>query len=147
MAIPKPAVATNRPARPLNIVPRIAAIAKPVATRNPKTAAAIGFDLATIGTADLDDIGELLEAGKQLALGLIPTAAPATPPTWREIVEPAVRLVDRLGFPRRALAERIVVTPACGLGGTPLSWARRVLTLATEAAHALADEPEALTFA
>ncbi len=111
------------------------------------SAAAIGFDMATIGTADLDDIGELLEAGKQLALGLIPTSAPAASIDWREIVEPAVRLFDRLGFPRRALAERILVAPACGLAGATLSWARRSLTLATEAAHALADEPEALTFA
>ncbi|MGF6880582.1 methionine synthase II (cobalamin-independent) [Nocardia sp. GAS34] len=109
-------------------------------------AAAIGFDLATIGTADLDDIGELLEAGKQLALGLIPAQTPPGPFTWREVAEPAVRLVDRLGFPRRALADRVLVTPACGLANAPLSWARRALTLATETARAFADEPEALTF-
>jgi len=110
-------------------------------------AAAIGFDIATIGTADLDAIGELLEAGKQLVLGLIPAEAPAAPLTWREVAEPAVRLVDRLGFPRRILADRILVTPACGLSGTTLTWARRALALATETAHAFADEPEALTFA
>lgn len=109
-------------------------------------AAAIGFDLAAIGTADLDEIGELLEAGKQLALGLIPTE-PADRLTWREVAEPAVRLVDRLGFPRRALAERVLITPACGLGNTSLAWARQALTLATETANAFADEPEALTFA
>lgn len=110
-------------------------------------AAAIGFDVATIGAADLDDIGELLEAGKQLALGLVPTRPPATPLTWREAAEPAVRLVDRLGFSRRTLAERILVNPACGLAGAPLTWARRALTVAAETARALADEPEALTFA
>jgi methionine synthase II (cobalamin-independent) len=110
------------------------------------SAAAIGFDLAAIGTADLDDIGELLEAGKQLALGLIPAQTPPGSFSWREVAEPAVRLVDRLGFPRRALADRVLVTPACGLANAPLSWARRALTLATETARAFADEPEALTF-
>ncbi len=109
-------------------------------------AAAIGFDLATIRTADLDDIGELLEAGKQLALGLIPVQSPTTPVTWREPAEPAVRLVDRLGVGRRTLADRTLITPACGLANTPLIWARRALSLATEIARAFAEDPESLTF-
>lgn len=109
-------------------------------------AAAIGFDLATIGTRDLDDIGELLEAGKQLALGLIALQPPSTPGTWREIAEPAVRLVDRLGVGRRTLADRILITPACGLANAPLTWARRTLSLATETARAFAEDPESLTF-
>ncbi|WP_067667422.1 methionine synthase [Nocardia miyunensis] len=109
-------------------------------------AAAIGFDLATIGTADLDDIGELLESGKQLALGLIPVQSPPAPLTWRELAEPAVRLVDRLGVGRRTLTDRILVTPACGLANTPATWARRTLSLATEIARAFAEDPESLTF-
>nr|WP_067827721.1 methionine synthase [Nocardia inohanensis] len=109
-------------------------------------AAAIGFDLATIATKDLDGIGESLDAGKYLVLGLVPTTAPAKPPTWKEIAEPGVRLMDRLGFPRRRLADQIQVSPACGLATAPLTWARQALTLAAETAHAYADEPEALTF-
>ncbi|WP_306362625.1 methionine synthase [Nocardia sp. CC227C] len=109
------------------------------------TAAAVGFDLATIGTRDLDSIGELLDSGRHLALGLVPTTAPATPVTWRELAEPAVRLLDRLGLPRRLLATHILVAPACGLSGAPLSWARRALELSTACARAFADEPEAFT--
>ncbi|MEU8899527.1 methionine synthase [Nocardia sp. NPDC048505] len=109
-------------------------------------AAAVGFDLATIGTRDLDRIGETLDAGKQLVLGVVPTAAPAVPPAWREIAEPAVRLVDRLGFPRRTLATQILLSPACGLAGATLPWARRALDLATETARAFADDPESLSF-
>lgn len=109
-------------------------------------ASAIGFDLAAIGTRDLDRIGELLDAGKYLVLGLVPTAEPAKPVTWRDIAEPGVRLIDRLGFPRRLLAEQILVSPACGLAGASRSWARRAVTLAAETARAYADEPEALTF-
>lgn len=108
--------------------------------------AGVGFDIATIHTPDLDHIGELLESGRHLALGLIPTTAPTAPATWRELAEPGARLMDRLGFPRRRLATQILVTPACGLANTPLDWARKSLTLATEIAAAYADEPEALTF-
>ncbi|BAW05184.1 methionine synthase [Nocardia seriolae] len=116
-------------------------------------AVAVGFDMATIGTPDLDRIGELLDSGKHLVLGLVPTTAPvpatkapAPPITWRDIAEPGVRLIDRLGFPRRRLAERILVSPACGLAGAPLPWARRALTLAAETARAYTEEPESLTF-
>lgn len=109
-------------------------------------AAAIGFDLATIGTKELDAIGENLDAGKQLVLGLVPTTAPTTPPTWREIAEPGVRLVDRLGFARRTLAEQVIVSPACGLASASTAWARQALSLSAEVARAYADEPESLTF-
>ncbi|MEU1427725.1 methionine synthase [Nocardia sp. NPDC005746] len=109
-------------------------------------ASAIGFDLAAIGTRDLDRVGELLDAGKHLVLGLVSTADPAKPVTWRDIAEPGVRLIDRLGFPRRLLADQILVSPACGLAGASLSWARRAVSLAAETARAYADEPEALTF-
>nr|WP_019930160.1 methionine synthase [Nocardia sp. BMG111209] len=109
-------------------------------------AAAVGFDLATVGTGDLDGIGELLDNGKFVALGLIPATAPARPPTWREVAEPGVRLIDRLGFPRRLLAERVLITPACGLAGASLTWARRTLALAADVARAYTEEAESLTF-
>nr|WP_280184875.1 MULTISPECIES: methionine synthase [Nocardia] len=109
-------------------------------------AAAIGFDLSTIGTGHLDEVGEALEAGKQLVLGVVPTEPQATTVTWREFAEPGVRLVDRLGFGRRTLAQRVAVSPACGLGGVPLEWSRRALRLAAEIARAYAEEPEELSF-
>ncbi|MFE7798129.1 methionine synthase [Nocardia sp. NPDC057440] len=109
-------------------------------------AAAIGFDMAAIGTRDLDHIGEILDTGKRLVLGLVPTAPPPKPATWRDFAEPGVRLVDRLGFPRKTLAERMVVGPACGLAGAPLEWARTALRLSAEVARAYAEEPESLTF-
>ncbi|WP_405139370.1 methionine synthase [Nocardia sp. NBC_01388] len=109
-------------------------------------AAAVGFDISTIHTADLDRIGELLDDGRYLVLGLVPTAAPDKPVTWREIAEPGVRLIDRLGFRRRLLAEQILVSPACGLAGAPLSWARQALSLAAETARVYADEPESINF-
>ncbi|UGT72234.1 methionine synthase [Nocardia gipuzkoensis] len=109
-------------------------------------AAAIGFDLSTIGTGQLDEVGEALEAGKQLVLGVVPTEPQAATVTWREFAEPGVRLVDRLSFGRRTLAQRVAVSPACGLAGVPLEWSRRALRLAAEVARAYAEEPEELSF-
>ncbi|MEU7220601.1 methionine synthase [Nocardia iowensis] len=109
-------------------------------------AAAIGFDITTIGTRDLDTIGEILDSGKHLVLGLVPTTAAPTPPTWRDIAEPGVRLIDRLGFPRTILASQVLVSPACGLGNASLTWARKTLSLAAEVARAYAEDPESLTF-
>jgi len=109
-------------------------------------AAAIGFDMATIATRNLDNIGEILDAGKQVTLGLVPTTAPVKPPTWRDIAEPGVRLIDRLGLRRSTLATQILVAPACGLASAPLDWARRALRLSTEVARAYAEEPESLDF-
>ncbi|WP_067692498.1 methionine synthase [Nocardia jejuensis] len=109
-------------------------------------AAAVGFDMSTIRTADLDRIGELMDDGKYVALGLVPTSPPDKPVTWHDLAESGVRLMDRLGLRRRLLAEQVLVSPVCGLAGAPLSWAREALTLAAGIAHAYSDEPESLTF-
>ncbi|MFF0455393.1 methionine synthase [Nocardia africana] len=120
--------------------------APPLSFLRGSAAAAIGFDMAAVATGNLDAVGELLDAGKFLALGLVPTTAPATPPSWRQLAEPGVRLVDRLGFPRRTLSDRILVTPACGLATAALAWARRALDLSSDVARAYADDPDSLTF-
>ncbi|MFC6010966.1 methionine synthase [Nocardia lasii] len=117
----------------------------PLVTMGRTAAAALSFDAATITTADLDALGEILDAGKKLALGLTPTQPPAAPITWHTVAEPAVRLVDRLGFPRTTLRTHILATPACGLSGTPLPWARTALSLTTDAARAFAEDPESIT--
>ncbi|WP_181698521.1 methionine synthase [Nocardia sp. GTS18] len=115
-----------------------------LATIGRTAAAGISFDAATITTPDLDPLGDIVDRGKKIALGLTPAEPPAAPITWREIAEPAVRLVDRLGFPRTTLATQILVTPACGLAGASLEWSRRALALSAEVARAFAEEPESL---
>lgn len=102
-------------------------------------AAMVGFDVAALRTADLDGVGELLDAGVDLALGLVPTTAPDRAPGWRELAEPATRLWDRLGFPRTLLASRVAVTPACGLAAASAEWARAALRAAGELTRAFAD--------
>ncbi|MGW0040481.1 methionine synthase [Rhodococcus sp. NPDC003348] len=105
-------------------------------------AAMVGLDVGVLRAADLDGVGEVLESGLSLALGLVPPVAPERVPGWRDLARPAVTLVDRLGFPRTVLAERVLITPACGLAGAGAEWSRRALRGAAEVARAFADGAE-----
>lgn len=104
---------------------------------------AVSFDLGRLNRGNLDAVGEILDSGTTLLLGLIPTTAPEKPPTWRELAEPAVALIDRLGFARTVLRS-VSVTPACGLADADPNWARTALRLANDISAAFAEDPESL---
>ncbi|UUV29841.1 methionine synthase [Amycolatopsis roodepoortensis] len=108
-------------------------------------AQAIAFDFTLLkgaSPAQLDEIGEALDSGTTLMLGLVPTTDPGVPVELRDVVTPVFKLVDRLGFRREILAERVVPTPACGLAGATPDWMRRALTLSREAGKAFTEPPE-----
>ena len=94
-----------------------------------------------IPTEVLDALGELWEAGVELWLGIVPSTDPSTRPDLHTLATPALQLADRLGFDRARLADRAVVTPACGLAGASLAWARRATGTTVELARAFADPP------
>ena len=89
----------------------------------------------------LDALGELWESGVELWLGIVPSTDPASPPALHDLARPALDLADRLGFDRARLADRAVVTPACGLAGAGPTWARRATSTTVELARAFADPP------
>lgn len=105
---------------------------------------AVALDASLLRSSDLDAVGELLQAGKTLVLGVVPGTTPERTPTWREAAAPAVTLVDRLGFPRSTLASQVSVTPACGLASATPEWARTALTLVENVADAFGDAPDSL---
>ncbi|OZD09152.1 methionine synthase [Rhodococcus sp. 06-235-1A] len=107
-------------------------------------AVAVAVDATGLRRTDFDGIGELLQMGKTLMLGLIPSETPVRPPHWRELAEPGVTLIDRLGFDRSVLASQVSVTPSCGLAGSTAEWARRATGLARDVASAFADSPDSL---
>ncbi len=90
----------------------------------------------------LDEIGETWDSGTTLMLGLVPATDPGMPVKLRDIVSPAFKLVDRLGFGREILAERTVPTPACGLAGATIEWMRQALELSRDAGKAFLEPPE-----
>ncbi|HEX9338783.1 MAG TPA: methionine synthase, partial [Pseudonocardiaceae bacterium] len=96
---------------------------------------------ATLLTAS-DELGETWDHGVTIMLGLVPATDPHEPVSLADLAKPALRLVDRLGFPRSLLADRAMPTPMCGLAGASTTWARRALTLAAELGRAFVEPPE-----
>jgi methionine synthase II (cobalamin-independent) len=105
---------------------------------------ALSVDVSTLVAADLDGIGEFLDSGRTVMLGVLPSTAPDTRLSAEEVAETAVAVTDRLGFARPTLRERIGITPACGLAGAGAEWARTAIELAQKVADAFSDDPEAI---
>ncbi|MDG4837128.1 methionine synthase [Micromonospora sp. WMMD967] len=100
-------------------------------------AVALDLDLVT----DLDPLGEAIDANLGLLAGAAPTRPPSAgrAPTSAQIADRVRQLWDRLGFPRRQLAQQVVVTPACGLAGATPEYARAVLAACRDAGRRLAE--------
>ena len=105
---------------------------------------AVSFDLSTLTADDLDGIGEFVESGRTVMLGVVPATAPDRPPSAEEVARSVVAFTDRLGFPRAVLPERIGVTPTCGVAGATRQWARAAIELTQKASEAIADDPAAI---
>lgn len=106
-------------------------------------AGAVSLDargLGEVSGAFADELGEAWEEGTALFLGLVPGVQPAREPELRAAAEPAFALANRLGFPRRILADSSVPTPACGLAGASPAWARRAIGLTRDLGRLFADE-------
>jgi len=99
---------------------------------------AISLDAALLGAAQYDVLGEALDAGTSLWLGVLPaTDATITLDTARTPIE---RLWRDLGFAPERLAGAVVPTPSCGLAGASTGYVRRVLALLRDAGKSLVDQ-------
>jgi methionine synthase II (cobalamin-independent) len=105
-------------------------------------AAAVGLDLTLVGDRDLDPLAESLDGGLGLFAGAAPTRPPSNGPgpSSSEIADRVREVWHRLGFPATGAAERVVVTPACGLAGATPDYAREVLKACRDAGRRLLDE-------
>ena len=103
-------------------------------------AQAISLDAALLPAED--SLGEAVQAGLALWLGLVPNCDPGTRLDPARLADPARTLWRRLGFPPEELAQTVVVTPACGLAGASTGYARAALAAARDAARVLVESPE-----
>jgi methionine synthase II (cobalamin-independent) len=103
---------------------------------------AVSVDASTLTAGDLDGIGEFVEAGRVVMLGVVPVTAPDRLPSVEEVAKVAASITDRLGFSRSVLRDRIGVTPACGLAGATPQWARTAVELVQKVADGFAEDPE-----
>jgi methionine synthase II (cobalamin-independent) len=105
---------------------------------------AVSVDLSTLTAAELDGVGEFLESGRTVLLGVVAATAPDRGPSADEVAKAVVEVTDRLGFARAVLPEQIGMTPACGLAAATSQWARTAIELTQKAADAIADDPGAI---
>ena len=127
------------------VVVHCCAAEPPIALIQQAGATAISFDLAAAGVSlDLDHVGESVERGLALWLGVLPAIGPGVPPTVRDVLAPVRALWSRLGFEIDRLPEVVTLTPACGLAGASSGWARSALRLVVQAARALSEAPETI---
>jgi len=105
---------------------------------------AVSVDVSTLQPADLDGVAEFVDSGRTVVLGAVAATEPVRRPSAEEVAKAAVAVIDRLGFARSALRDRIGVTPACGLAGATAEWARTAVELARKAAEAFAEDPDAI---
>jgi methionine synthase II (cobalamin-independent) len=104
-------------------------------------AAAVALDLDLV--ADLDALGEAIDAGLGLFAGAVRTPPTGAAPSSAEVAERVRGLWRKLGFPVAQLPERVVVTPACGLAGVRPNHLRPVLAACRDAGRRLRDEAHA----
>lgn len=84
-----------------------------------------------------DVVGEAVEAGTSLWLGVMPgTDGEITLDAARE---PVRKLWRELGFADEQLASRVVPTPACGLAGASPAYARHALSIVRDVGRSLRD--------
>ncbi|MFE3169464.1 methionine synthase [Streptomyces sp. NPDC059224] len=104
-------------------------------------AAAVSFDFSLLTERDEDAIGEAVEGGTQLFVGVVPGTDTALSDPAGSVM--GVRtLWRRLGLRPGLLAEAVTVTPSCGLAGASPAYARQALAHCVRAARSLADNPE-----
>jgi methionine synthase II (cobalamin-independent) len=101
-------------------------------------AAAVSVDAALLVPDDDQALGEAVEAGTRLVLGLVPsTDAPLG--SDKEVLAPLLRLWDRVGLDVALLACAVTLTPSCGLAGASEGYARAALAACVSAGSRLDD--------
>ncbi|MGI8678241.1 MAG: methionine synthase [Jatrophihabitans sp.] len=110
----------------------------PVALLHSAGADAVSLDATMLRPAAYDALGEAVEAGMALWLGVLPTSgADVSLDAARRTVR---GLWTDLGFPISELPASVVPTPACGLAGMEPDRVRRVLRLLRDVGRSLLDE-------
>jgi methionine synthase II (cobalamin-independent) len=98
---------------------------------------AVAVDRSHLRVADFDAIGEFVEAGGSLWLGVVPaTDSPIDLKAARASVD---SLWNALGFGPEQLPAQVVVTPSCGMAGASMGYVRKVAALLRDLGHALRD--------
>jgi Cobalamin-independent synthase, Catalytic domain len=89
----------------------------------------LSLDLAMMSARDHEQAAAALEAGGTVALGVLPSLDPESPPADAQVTESVLRWLDMLGLDPAKVGEHLVLTPSCGLAGATPAWTRTALEL------------------
>ena len=110
----------------------------PIGVLRAAGADAIALDAALLDASSYDALGEALDGGVALWLGVLPTTDTAiSVDNARAVI---TRLWSELGFAPSRLADAVVATPACGLAGASPEYAVRVLRVLRDVGSWLRDQ-------
>jgi hypothetical protein len=110
----------------------------PIALLREAGADALSVDGSLLSAAQYDPVGEALDGGVALWLGVLPsTDATITLDTARDPID---RLWAALGFARSELARRVVPTPACGLANASAAYVRSAFSVLRDTGSWLRDQ-------
>jgi methionine synthase II (cobalamin-independent) len=140
----EPGVVAQRLRDVLDVVPSGArvvhccAAGAPVALLRAAGADAVSLDASLLGDRDIDALGEAVDAGTSLWLGVVPGVDAEI--SLDPVLDRILRMWRAFGFPDEQLAESVVPTPACGLAGASPSYVRRALAVLRDVGSALRDK-------
>lgn len=99
-------------------------------------AGGISTDLSVLPASAYEELATALDEGARVFLG-VAAATGATAPSTKAVLERALRFLDMLGFDPGEVADRLVLTPACGLAGASASYTEGALGAVRTAAAEL----------
>jgi methionine synthase II (cobalamin-independent) len=99
----------------------------------------LSVDQAQLSARDHDELAAALEAGETVALGVLASVDPATPPDDGQVTDGVLRWLDMLGLDPDEVRDRLVLTPACGLAAATPGWPTRAFALLRAAAAHLSE--------
>lgn len=110
----------------------------PVGLLRKAGAGAISLDATVLTPRDDDALGEAVEEGTGLLLGVVPALDARL--DLRSATGVVEQLWRRLGQPGEDLPTRVVVTPTCGMAGASPGHARRALEASAEIARRVGEQ-------
>ena len=100
----------------------------------------MSLDASLLRNQHLDAIGELIDNGGSIWLGIVPgTDADLVIKPLRDQI---LGLWRRLGFSPEMLSEAVVPTPSCGLAGASPDYVRAAMSVLRDLGHSLLDGAE-----
>lgn len=100
-------------------------------------ATALGVDLSRLTKASTDAVGEAVDAGLALLLGVVPGTD--TDIGFERVRDRLVGWWREVGFPDDRLADVVVPTPTCGLAGASPAYVRTATTVLRDVGRAIAE--------